>query len=228
MSGRVQKRKPVVASSTARRDNLLANLLSSAVEMPSCSPCEALGRSRCEVSPQDSSRCAECVRQGRSRCDVLGPSLEQLRSLSVQHQKLETELEAAEAQHRAATQELLAAGARVERLRKQKRMWFEKKMRAIRRGIDSIEELERVEREEAEQSAASAAVAPPSVPEPDFPPLSPGWLESGVNPDLDLLALLQPGKFFLVKYRVFNEVARPRLRVLLGRGRAEAKSHFRC
>ncbi|EHA49555.1 hypothetical protein MGG_17554 [Pyricularia oryzae 70-15] len=41
--------------------------------------------------------------------------------------------------------------AKIERLRKQKRMWFEKMMRAVSRGIDDLEELDRVEREEAEQ-----------------------------------------------------------------------------
>ncbi|KAH9436293.1 hypothetical protein MCOR02_002761 [Pyricularia oryzae] len=116
--------------------------------MPSCSACESQGIARCAVSPRDSSRCVECVRLGRSRCDVMGVSREQLHRIAAQHSKLESELEAAE--------------EKVLRLRKQKKMWFEKMMRAVRRGIDSLEELDRVEREEAEQEERrrSAEVLP--------------------------------------------------------------------
>lgn len=63
-------------------------------------------------------------------------------------------------------------------------------MRAVRRGIDSVEELERVEHEEAEKAAAQAPVAPSHLQPSDFPPLSSGWAEFEVNPNLDLLALL--------------------------------------
>lgn len=141
MSGRVQKRF-VAGRSTVRRDNLLSVLLSSPFTMPSCSSCEAAGFPSCQVSPKDSSQYVECVRLGRSRYDVLGPSPEQLQSLSRQHSKLERELEAAE-------EEALHVQAKPVRPRKQKRLWYEKMMRAVRRGIDSVEELERVEREEA-------------------------------------------------------------------------------
>jgi hypothetical protein len=55
---------------------------------------------------------------------------------------MESELEAAEGERR-------AIDVKIERLRKQKRMWYEKMMRAVRRGIDNVEELERVENEEA-------------------------------------------------------------------------------
>ena len=104
--------------------------------MPSCSFCEGRGIASCQVSLQDSSRCAECVRLGRSRCDVQGVGPAELRNIAEQHQKLEDEL--------------LAAKEKVLRLRKQKRMWYEKMMRAVRRGIDNLEELDRVENEEAE------------------------------------------------------------------------------
>lgn len=46
------------------------------------------------------------------------------------------------------------ADAKVERLRLQKKRWREKFLRALRRGIASVEELERVEKEEAEREAA--------------------------------------------------------------------------
>ncbi|EHA46470.1 hypothetical protein, variant [Pyricularia oryzae 70-15] len=116
--------------------------------MPSCSACESQGIAKCAVSPRDSSRCVECVRLGRSRCDVMGVSREQLHRIAAQHSKLESELEAAE--------------EKVLRLRRQKKMWFEKMMRAVRRGIDNLEELDRVEREEAEQEERrrSAEVLP--------------------------------------------------------------------
>ncbi|KAI7908498.1 hypothetical protein M0657_012265 [Pyricularia oryzae] len=116
--------------------------------MPSCSACESQGIAKCAVSPRDSSRCVECVRLGRSRCDVMGVSREQLHRIAAQHSKLESELEAAE--------------EKVLRLRRQKKMWFEKMTRAVRRGIDNLEELDRVEREEAEQEERrrSAEVLP--------------------------------------------------------------------
>ncbi|EHA55177.1 hypothetical protein MGG_15807 [Pyricularia oryzae 70-15] len=116
--------------------------------MSSCSACESQGIAKCAVSPRDSSRCVECVRLGRSRCDVMGVSREQLHRIAAQHSKLESELEAAE--------------EKVLRLRRQKKMWFEKMMRAVRRGIDNLEELDRVEREEAEQEERrrSAEVLP--------------------------------------------------------------------
>ncbi|KAH9435934.1 hypothetical protein MCOR02_004844 [Pyricularia oryzae] len=71
------------------------------------------------------------------------------------HSRLESELEAAEEARR-------AADLKVERLRKQKKLWFERMMRAVSRGIDDLEELDRVEREEAEQEERrrSAEVLP--------------------------------------------------------------------
>ena len=66
----------------------------------------------------------------------------------------------------------MEAEERVLRLRKQKRAWFEKMMRAVSRGIDSVEELERVEREEAESLAAARAPELSSLPPPA--PSSPG------------------------------------------------------
>ena len=70
----------------------------------------------------------------------------------------------------AAEAELAASMAKVNRLRQQKRMWFEKMKRAISRGVDTVEELERVEREEAEVlAAAEASSKPPTA--PATPPL---------------------------------------------------------
>ncbi|AEO54806.1 hypothetical protein MYCTH_2313167 [Thermothelomyces thermophilus ATCC 42464] len=81
----------------------------------------------------------------------------------------------------------MAAEERVLRLRKQKRMWFEKMMRAIARGIDSVEELERVEREEAaaavaaEASGVTASSSTPSRLSADF-----GQLWDAVYPEVPL------------------------------------------
>ncbi|KAH9427691.1 hypothetical protein MCOR02_011925 [Pyricularia oryzae] len=111
--------------------------------MPSCSPCCAKGVASCQVSPQDSARCVECVRSNRSGCDVLGLSAAQIRHIGRQHSKLDAEVEALEEQIHAQQAKLL-------RLRKQKKLWFEKMMRAVFRGIDDLEELDRVEREEAD------------------------------------------------------------------------------
>ncbi|KAI6544261.1 hypothetical protein MCOR04_011848 [Pyricularia oryzae] len=123
--------------------------------MPSCSACQSRGIPRCQASPRDSARCTECVRLNLSHCDVLGVSPESLRRIASQHSRLESELEAAEEARR-------AADLKVERLRKQKKLWFERMMRAVSRGIDDLEELDRVEREEAEQEERrrSAEVLP--------------------------------------------------------------------
>jgi hypothetical protein len=146
---RKSKSKKSSKSSNDRRIALLAAILSSAVEMPSCSNCEKRGINSCQVSEKDSSRCAECVRSGRSRCDVQGPSNEELIKIGEQFRKLEEEVEQAE--------------AKVQRLRAQKKLWFEKMMRAVRRGISSVEELEKVEKEEAEREASRQAEnRPPS------------------------------------------------------------------
>ncbi|EHA48065.1 hypothetical protein, variant 1 [Pyricularia oryzae 70-15] len=161
MSSRVAKPKSG-RSSTERRSALLSSLLLSTVEMAACSACESRGIPKCAVSPQDSSRCVECLRSNRSGCDVLGISPAQLRKIGQQHAKLEEELEAAEEARRRADEKVRLADAKVERLRKQKKMWFEKMMRAVSRGIDDLEELDRVEREEAEQEERrrSAEVLP--------------------------------------------------------------------
>ena len=54
--------------------------------------------------------------------------------------------------------------AKLERLRRQKKLWFEKMLRAVRRGVKSVEELERVEKEEADREAARVAEnRPPSA-----------------------------------------------------------------
>ncbi|KAI7908553.1 hypothetical protein M0657_012235 [Pyricularia oryzae] len=133
--------------------------------MPSCSPCRAKGAASCQVSPQDSARCVECVRSNRSGCDVLGLSAAQIRHIGRQHSKLDAEVEALEEQIHVQQAKLLRlrkqkklwfekmmrAQAKLLRLRKQKKLWFEKMMRAVSRGIDDLEELDRVERKEAEQ-----------------------------------------------------------------------------
>lgn len=102
------------------------------------------------------------------------------RSVTVRYAKFRAKLKLAEEKRR-------RANAKVKRLRKREKIWFKRKIRAIRRGIDNIKELERVEREEA-VLAAALVLANPSF--PDFPSLSPGWDEFGVNPDFDLFAFL--------------------------------------
>ncbi|KAI6254094.1 hypothetical protein MCOR19_009380 [Pyricularia oryzae] len=123
--------------------------------MPSCSPCCAKGVTSCQVSFQDSARYVEYVRSNRSGCDVLGLSAAQIRHIGRQHSKLDAEVEAFEEQ-------IHAQQAKLFRLRKQKKLWFEKIMRTVFRGIDNLEELDRVEREEAEQEERrrSAEVLP--------------------------------------------------------------------
>lgn len=97
----------------------------------------------------------------QSRCDVQGISPAQLRRIADHHMRFEQELETAEEERR-------AMDAKIERLRKQKKLWFEKMMRAVARGIDNVEELERVEREEAEQLQKATGVLP--TPSEDLDP----------------------------------------------------------
>ncbi|KAF5009660.1 hypothetical protein FDECE_4137 [Fusarium decemcellulare] len=142
MSSRISKRPVKLSSENAkqRKIRLLETILQHSIEMAPCSSCAKRGLTSCQVSPTDSSRCSECVRLNLPRCDVVEVSPAQLRHIAVQHQKLEEELERAE--------------EKVLRLRKQKKLWFEKMMRAVSRGLDTVEELERVEKEEAEKEAA--------------------------------------------------------------------------
>jgi hypothetical protein len=105
-------------------------------------------------------------------------SAQQIRRIGVHHQRAEEELDAAE-------EELERAGAKVRRLRKQKKMWLDKMMRAVSRGIDSVEELERVEREEAEEAARRLATPASSAlsSEPVFSEIEidPVLLQEGVE-----------------------------------------------
>lgn len=171
-SDRVSKfRAKTKSASSIRRNDLLSVILSNPdlATMPSCSYCKEKGREQCQASPLDSDRCVWCVRDNQSRCDILGVSPSQLRSIADRHSRLERELE--EAEERA-----LAEQQKVQRLRKQKKLWFEKMMRAISRGIDNVEDLERVEREEAEKERQSTERSSSSS-SPSFD-LPPGFVES--------------------------------------------------
>lgn len=156
MSGRISKNKsPKLELSTDRRNALVSAILGNPSIMAVCSYCERRGKSSCQASLSDSSRCLDCVQHGQSRCDIQGLSAQQIRRLGAIHQRTEAELDAAE-------EELERASAKVRRLRKQKKMWLEKMMRAVSRGIDTVEELERVEKEEAEREARRVEEQRPS------------------------------------------------------------------
>lgn len=151
---RVAKTYLSIPKKTQDRNDLLASILAHCVDMPSCSACESRGILSCQASPKDSSRCAECFKLGLSSCDVLGPSPADLRKITLQHRRLEEELEAAEERRR-------LIDAEIERLRKQKKMWSARMCGAIRRGLDSVEELDRVEAEEASRAATAVASEEP-------------------------------------------------------------------
>jgi hypothetical protein len=119
----------------------------------SCSYC----RSRdieCPPIEGSASRCRPCVANNQPRCDAKPLSPAQLRKIGATHALVEEELDRAE-------EEAEQAQAKVRRLRQQKKMWFEKMMRAVSRGIDNVEELERVERLEAERAAAAESAGRP-------------------------------------------------------------------
>ena len=142
---------------TQKRKSLLRSVVRNAVPMDKrCSFCVSRGREECLASPVDSSRCSECVRLNKSYCDVRGLSSEQLERIAAHHYRLEDELEAAEEERR-------VVDAKIDRLRKQKKLWYEKMRRAVARGITDLEELDRVEREEAEASRrATTSVSNPT------------------------------------------------------------------
>lgn len=152
MSGRVSKmRCRAKSSKTDQRDSLLAAVLSAAIpEMARCSYCDSRDLV-CRLAETDSSRCSSCINSNQANCDVRGLSPEQLNRVAAQHRKLELELEAAE-------EEADLVNARLRRLRKQKRMWYEKMMKAVSRGIDNLEELERLEAEESRATAEAQSL----------------------------------------------------------------------
>jgi hypothetical protein len=148
MSNRVSKPRSKPRSKKSKQcDALLESILDSPITMDSaCTSCERSGH-QCLASESDSSRCARCVQRQLSNCDMKGLSPQQLRRVAAHHARFETELIASE-------EKLLEMQNKVLRLRKQKKLWSEKMVRAIARGIDNVEELERVEREELEREAA--------------------------------------------------------------------------
>ena len=166
MSSRVKKTKSLKSQTKlVERNNLLEAILRSPITMRTpCSFCKTRSLV-CKASPSDSSACYECVRNHESFCDAQGVTVQQLNRIVSQHDKLETQMEDAEA-------ELAAAMAKVNRLRKQKRMWFEKMARAISRGVDTVEELEEVERKEAEALSTKEALPTPPAPSTTLPLLS--------------------------------------------------------
>ncbi|KAF3768288.1 hypothetical protein M406DRAFT_249466, partial [Cryphonectria parasitica EP155] len=107
------------------KDSLLSLVLKNAITMPSYSFCEGCSIQSYQISIEDFSRCAEYIRLDRFQCDIQGLSAAEIRRISIQYQCLENQLESAEEQ-------LRDAAAEVGRLRKQKRLWFERMMKAIR------------------------------------------------------------------------------------------------
>ncbi|KAF3768354.1 hypothetical protein M406DRAFT_250526 [Cryphonectria parasitica EP155] len=139
MSNRVSSRRVAKPySRSSQKSSLLSAVatFSSLSPMP-CSYCEDHNLSaECKVAESESSRCQTCVRLSLSNCDVRSLTSAQLNQVEV------IEEEAAE------------LNAKLLRLRKQKRMWYEKMMRAVRRGINNVKELERVEAEKRARIAA--------------------------------------------------------------------------
>ncbi|ATY59029.1 hypothetical protein A9K55_002237 [Cordyceps militaris] len=87
------------------------------------------------------------------RCDLQGVSPNELRRIQQLHMHFELELESAEEERR-------VVDAKIQRLRKQKRLWLEKMVRAVARGLDNVDDLERLEREEADEAGRASGVLP--------------------------------------------------------------------
>lgn len=156
------KRKRVTDDISTRkkeeREGLADTILENSVLiMKSCTYCESQGH-ECVASEEDSRRCLSCVKNQKSYCEAFGLTPQQMRKVASHHSKLNKELEEAE-------EAWLELGAKVKRLRTQKREWSRRMERAIARGLDNLEELERVEREERDAEAARqvALLAPNSA-----------------------------------------------------------------
>ena len=130
---------------TKQRNSLLAAILLNPTIIPSCSFYKGRGISSCQVSPYNSSRYAEYVCLNRSCYDVLGPSSAKLRNITAQHKKLEDELKAAE--------------DCILRLRKQKRIQYDKIICTVSYRLDTIKELDRVKAEEHTEKEHEAVKA---------------------------------------------------------------------
>ncbi|PTB47362.1 hypothetical protein M431DRAFT_40815, partial [Trichoderma harzianum CBS 226.95] len=95
------------------------------------------------ISKEDSTRCTECIKDNKSLCNARPLSSAQLRKIALFYTQYENTLKEAEEEHK-------TVNAKIECLRKQKRLWLEKITRAVARGINNLEELDRVKRKEAE------------------------------------------------------------------------------
>src|SRR5689334_16602483 len=125
MADRVNKKRKAVKPSTERKNLLFAAIAGTGFEMPSCSSCEERGKDTCEVSPLNPDRCVPCVRGGLSHCDVKEFSAKALEKAGKQFHEHELALQEAE-------EELQQQLRKIDRLRKQKKLWFERMMRAVR------------------------------------------------------------------------------------------------
>ena len=148
--------------------NLYLSILSHSVKMNKCSSCESSG-AECFFAEGESSRCSACVIGQKSLCDAKQLSPAQFRKVASQHIKLEAEIEAAEEEHKRELERLRQSSAKVERLRKEKKLWYRKMMRAVARGIDDLDELDRIECKEREAEASRQAET--SLPNPSDPVL---------------------------------------------------------
>jgi hypothetical protein len=64
--------------------------------------------------------------------------------------ELEDAVEKAEEDHQVTIEKAAEEHRKIERLRKQKKLWLEKMICTVRRGILSVKELEKIEKEETE------------------------------------------------------------------------------
>jgi hypothetical protein len=167
MTGRIEKK----SSKTSQRSALAAAIDELGFEVMPCSFCHSKGL-RCKMIER-SSRCGECVRRGRS-CDGSGvpvssrefffffqallPVLtDALVSRIVNESKrLDREEQDAEEAFRLERSALLEAQkrldeslARLDRIRRQKRLLLSKGGDMVRRGLASLDEMEETEREES-------------------------------------------------------------------------------
>jgi hypothetical protein len=150
------------------REALASRIERTGFEMFPCSSCEK-GNTKCIVlDKENSSRCSECVLRG-AKCDAKGILVGEWRSLELETDCLEREMESAFAVLRSAQQTALESAARIERLKKQERFLKSKGKDMVRRRLKTMDKLNEVKEKEKQREAkqTAQAVMLSSGPRPD-------------------------------------------------------------
>lgn len=124
--------------------------------MRPCGNCEKSGL-ECRKS-EHSKKCGNCVKRGY-RCDTAPLSSDEVSRYLLEHDRLETEEQRTEERMRQEMSAVQSSMAKLERLRKQKKLLSSRADEMIRRGVVNLEELEKLEEEERQASVEQSSTA---------------------------------------------------------------------